>query len=38
MDGGDEMIHGLSEEEKFKVIRPMLGEHMLGEYALYLML
>lgn len=20
MDGGDEMIHGLSEEEKFKVI------------------
>lgn len=30
MDGGDEMIHGLSEEEKFKVIRPMLGEHMLS--------
>ena len=23
MDGGDEMIHGLSEEEKFKVIRPI---------------
>lgn len=33
MDGGDEMIHGLSEEEKFKVIRPMLGEHMLGDYS-----
>ena len=31
MNGGDEMIHGLSEEEKFKVIRPMLGEHMLGD-------
>lgn len=30
MNGGDEMIHGLSEEEKFKVIRPMLGEHMLS--------
>lgn len=34
MDGGDEMIHGLSEEEKFKVIRPMLGEHMLGDYGM----
>lgn len=28
------MIHGLSEEEKFKVIRPMLGEHMLGDYGM----
>lgn len=34
MNGGDEMIHGLSEEEKFKVIRPMLGEHMLGDYGM----
>ena len=28
------LIRGLSEEEKFKVIRPMLGEHMLGEYGM----
>jgi hypothetical protein len=34
MNGGDEMIHGLSEEEKFKVIRPMLGDHMLGDYGM----
>lgn len=26
------MIHGLSEEEKFKVIRPMLGNHKIGDY------
>lgn len=34
INGGDEMIHGLSEEEKFKVIRPMLGDHMLGDYGM----
>lgn len=28
------LIRGLSEEEKFKVIRPMLGEHILGEYGM----
>lgn len=26
------MIHGLSEEEKFKVIRPLWGDHVLDEY------
>lgn len=26
------LIHGLSEEEKFKVIRPLLGDHILDQY------
>ena len=28
------MIHGLSEEEKFKVIRPLLGDHILDQYSM----
>lgn len=29
-----ELIHGLSEEEKFKVIRPLLGNHILDQYSM----
>lgn len=28
------MIHGLSEEEKLKVIRPLLGDHILDQFSM----
>lgn len=28
------LIHGLSEEEKLKVIRPLLGDHILDQFSM----